>query len=198
LLGAGKARAVVFDILMWQPDPGDKAFQDVLRRFPDGIVLASDYNRQLVGQGRTALAWTLPSATLLSDALPDYRGIGYVSLWPDFDGKIRRTLYQGTLEHLAGEVQPKEGTRDASSSLARRAAEKLGPVELSQPFEPHLFRYTGRPGTFPVIPLYEIFTSWESNFDNGARFNGKVVVVGDAWTMLHDDHPTPFGRMPGA
>ena len=198
LLGAGKARAVIFDILMWQPDPGDKAFQEVLRKFPDGIVLASDYNRQMLGQGRTALAWTLPSSTLLPDALPDYRGIGYVSLWPDFDSKIRRTLYQGTLEHLAGEVQPKEGTRDASSSLAMRAAEKLGPVELSQPFEPHLFRYTGPPGTFPVIPLYEIFTSWESNFDNGARFNGKVVIVGDAWTMLHDDHPTPFGRMPGA
>jgi adenylate cyclase len=198
LLGAGKARAVIFDIFMWQPDPGDKAFHDALQKFPDGIVLASEYNRQMVGQGRTALAWTLPSPTLLPDALPDDRGIGYVSLLSDFDGKIRRALYQGTLEHLAGEVQPKEGTKNAASSLAMRAAEKLGPVTLSQPFAPCLFRYTGPPGTFPVVPLFEIFTMWEKNFENGARFRDKVIVVGDSWTMLHDDHPTPFGRMPGA
>ena len=198
LLGAGKARAVIFDILMWQPDPGDKMFHDVLQRFPDRIVLSSEYNRQMVGQGRTALAWTLPSPTLLPDALPDDRGIGYVSLLSDFDGKIRRARYQGTLEHLAGEVQPKEGTKNAASSLAMRAAEKLGPVELSQPFEPHLIRYSGPPGTFSVFPLFEIFTMWEKNFENGARFRDKVIVVGDSWTMLHDDHPTPFGRMPGA
>jgi len=197
LLGAGKARAVIFDILMWQPDPGDKAFHEVLQRFPDGIVLASDFNRQVVGQGRTALAWTLPSATLLPDALPNDRGIGYVTLRPDFDGKNRRALYQGTLENLAGEVRPKEGTSGASSSLAMRAAEKLDPVTLSQPFAPCLFRYTGPPGTFPVVPLSEIFTLWENNFDNGARFNGKVVVVGAAWSMLHDEHPTPFGGMLG-
>lgn len=198
LLGAGKARAVIFDILMWQADPGDKAFQEVLRRFPDGIVLGSDFNREVVGQGRPALAWTLPSATLLPDALPDDREIGYVTLRLDFDGAVRRTLYQGTLEQLAGKARPKEGAKDASSSLAMRAAEKLGPIALSQPFEPHLFRYTGPPGTFPVVPLWEIFTLWENNFDNGARFNGKVVVVGDSWSMLHDEHSTPFGRMPGA
>jgi adenylate cyclase len=197
LLGAGKARAVIFDILMWQPDPGDKAFRDVLQKFPNAIVLASDYNRQTVGQGRTALAWTLPSMTLLPDASPDHRAIGYVSLWPDFDGKIRRALYQGTLEHLAGDLQPREGIKGASSSLALRAAEKLGAVELSQPFQPHLFRYTGPPGTFPVIPLFEIFAFWESNFENGARFRDKVVVVGDSWTMIHDEHPTPLGLMPG-
>jgi adenylate cyclase len=197
LLSAGKARAVVFDIFLWQAGPGDKEFQDVIRRFPDRIVLASDYNRQTVGQGRTALAWTLPPSTLLPDASPNDPRIGYVTLWPDFDGKIRRTLYQGALEHLGGDLQAKEGTRDAASSLALRAAEKLGPVALSQPIEPHLFRYTGPPGTFSVFPLFEIFALWENNFENGARFHDKVVVVGDSWTMLHDDHSTPFGRMAG-
>jgi adenylate cyclase len=197
LLGAGKARAVVFDIFLWQDGPGDKEFHDVIRKFPDQIVLASEYNRESVGQGRTALAWTLPPSTLLDDASPNDRGIGYVALWPDFDGKMRRALYQGTLEHLGGDLQAKEGIRDAASSLAMRAAEKFGPIELSQPFEPHLFRYTGPPGTFRVFPLYQIFAFWDTNFKNGALFKDKVVVVGDSWTMEHDEHPTAFGRMPG-
>jgi adenylate cyclase len=197
LLGEGKARAVIFDILMWQSDPGEKMFRDVLEKFPGSIVLTSNYDRQTIGQGRTALAWTLPSATLLpDDASPSYRGIGYNTLFRDVDGTIRRTLYQG-LERLEGDLQAKDGIKDASSSLALRAAEKLGPVELSHPLQPHLFRYTGPPGTFPVVPLHEIFMFWESNFAKGARFRDKVVVVGDSWSILHDEHQTPFGTMPG-
>ena len=196
LLGEGKARAVIFDILMWQSDPGEKKFRDVLEKFPDRIVLISNYDRQTIGQGRTAMAWTLPSPTLLPDASPYYRGIGYNTLIRDVDGKIRRTLYQG-LEYLEGDLQATQGIKDASSSLAMRAAEKLGPVELSQPFEPHLFRYTGPPWTFPMFPLFEIFAFWETNLKNGAPFKDKVVVVGDSWTIVHDEQPTPFGTMPG-
>lgn len=197
LLGEGKARAVIFDILMWQSDTGEKRFREVLEKFPDGIVLASGYDRQTIGQGRTTMAWTLPSPTLLPDnASHDYRGIGYHTLFRDPDGTTRRTLYQG-LELLEGDLQAKEGIKDTASSLALRAAEKLGPVELSQPFEPHLFRYTGPPGTFPVVPLLNIFAFWKTNLKNGAQFKDKVVVVGDSWTMIHDEHPTPFGMMPG-
>jgi adenylate cyclase len=198
LLGEGKARAVIFDILMWQSDPGEKRFREVLEKFPNSIVLAMQYDRQTDSQGRTALAWTLPSPTLLpDDASADYRGIGYVSLWPDFDGTVRRALYQGTPELWEGDVQAKEAIKDAASSLALRAAEKLGHVELSQPFEPHLFRYTGPPGTFRMFPLLEIFAFWENNLKKLAPFKDKVVVVGDSWTMIHDEHPTPFGMMPG-
>lgn len=196
LLGEGKARAVIFDILLWQSDPGEKSFREVLDKFPHGIVLTSQYDEQRDGQGRPSKTWTLPSPTLLPDgASHDYWGIGYNTLVPDFDGTIRKTLYRG-VEY--SDLPGKEGIKDASASLALRAAEKLVvPVELRQPFEPHLFRYTGPPGTFPVVPLCEIFMFWESNYAKGARFRDKVVVVGDSWTIIHDEHPTPFGRMPG-
>lgn len=198
LLGEGKASAVVFDIMMWQSDPGEKRFREVLEKFPDRIVLASYCDRQQAGQGRTTMTWMLPSPTLLpDDASADYRAIGYVSLWPDVDGKLRKALYQGTLEHFAGDLRAKEGIKEAASSLALRAAEKLGPVKLDRPFQPHLFRYTGPPGTFPAISLFEIFAFWKNNFEKRAPFKDKVVVVGDSWTMIHDEHLTPFGMMPG-
>lgn len=199
LLVEGKARAVIFDVLFSLPDSGDKEFQEVLEEFPNGIVVVSDWNQQALGQGRTALSWTLPTTSLLPEVSPEHRAIGYDSLIYDPDGKVRRHLYQGTCEQLAGGgVQSEQAINTPSFSLALRAAEKLGPVELKQPFQPHLFRYTGPPGTFPVIPLFHVFALWENNLKNGAPFHDKVVIVGDAWTILHDDHPTPFGRMLGA
>ena len=191
LLTAG-ARAVVFDMAFLQPDKGDDAFQRVLRKFPDRIVLASD-----LAQGQQVKAWSLPTS-ILPDASPEHPAIGYDTLFPDFDGKIRRARFQTTLEQLQGGIQPDARSQDgAPSSLALRAATKLGPVNLSQPFQPHLFRYTGPPGTFPPVPLYQVFAYWKRNFDNGAAFRDKVVMVGDSGSLMHDEAPTPFGLMPG-
>jgi adenylate cyclase len=197
LLVEGKARAVIFDVLFSQPEAGDKEFQEVLQEFPDGIVVVSDWNQQELGQGRTAPSWILPATSLLPDVSAEHRAIGYDTLLYDPDGKVRRHLYQGTCEQLAG-IQSEHSIKNPSSSLALRAAAKLGPVELKQPFQPHLFRYTGPPGTFPVIPMFHVFALWESNLKNGALFQDKVVIVGDAWTVHHDEHATPFGTMLGA
>jgi adenylate cyclase len=150
LLTAG-ARAVVLDIVFWQSDRGEAAFQRVLEKFPDRIVLASD-----LGQGQQVKAWRLPASSILPYASPEHSTIGYDTLLPDFDGKIRRALFQTTLEQLHGGLEPDEGVRGAAASLALRAATKLGPVNLSRPFQRHLFRYTGPPGTFGAMPGSEI------------------------------------------
>jgi adenylate cyclase len=60
--------------------------------------------------------------------------------------------------------------------------------------ELHLFRFSGKPGTYPVIPFYEIFLGpyWTNNFANGAFFKDKLVVIGPAANIFHDEHRTPF------
>jgi adenylate cyclase len=188
----GGARAVVFDIAFLQPDEGDAKFQGVLGKFSDRIVLVSD-----LAQGQQVKAWALPTS-ILPDASPEHPAIGYDTLFHDFDGRIRRALFQTTLEHLQGGIQPDERTRAAAAcSLSLRAATKLGPVKLDRPFQRHLFRYTGPPGTFPPVSMYEVFAYWDSNFGNGARIRDKIVMVGDSGSLLHDEQPTPFGAMPG-
>lgn len=187
----GGARAVVFDIAFLQPDTGDDAFQRVLGKFRDRIVVVSD-----VARGKQSTAWTLPTS-ILPGAPPEDPAIGYDTLFRDFDGKIRRALFKTTLEQLQGGIQPNERIKSAASSLALRAAEKFGPVNLDRPFQPHLFRYTGPPGTFPPVSLYEVFAYWEPNFKNGKEVFDKVVVVGDSGTLMHDEATTPFGVMPG-
>ena len=189
---SGGARAVVLDIAFLQPDTGDDALQAVFRKFPERIILTSDLTPQ-----QQVKAWRLPASSILPEAFPEHSAIGYNTLFRDFDGKIRRALFQTTLEQLQGGIQPDERIKPAASSLALRAATKFGPVKLSQPFQLHLFRYTGPPGTFPVVSMYTVFAYWESNFDSGALLRDKIVMVGDSGSILHDEAATPFGVMPG-
>lgn len=199
LLVAG-ARAVVFDMTFPQPGQGDDAFQDVLLRFPDRIVLGCDVVVETIGPGgQQALAWSIPATSIVPDSSLQHPSVGYIIFPGDFKGIVRRIRYQTTPEQLLGGTPPENGARSAAASLALRAATKLGPVNLSRPFEPHLFRYTGPPGTFPVVPLYQVFVPdyWQRNFDNGTWFRDKIVLVGAAGSIVHDEPPTPFGLMPG-
>jgi adenylate cyclase len=188
----GGARAVVLDIAFLQPDIGDDVFRDVLRQFPGRIVLISD-----LATGPQEKSWRLPTPSILPDASPEHSAIGYDTLFPDFDGRVRKASFQTTLEQLEGGIPSEAGTQTAPSSLALRAATKLESVNPKRPFERPLFRYAGPPRTFPVISMFEVFAYWESNFGSGAAFRDKVVVVGDSGSLMHDDAATPFGTMPG-
>jgi adenylate cyclase len=199
LLMAG-ARAVVFDMTFPQPAQGDDAFQDVLRRFPDDIILGSDLVLETIGPGgEQAWAWMVPATSIIPDSSPDHPSVGYVVLPLEFKGIIRRALYHTTLEQWLGEAPPDDEAKSSPSSLALRAATKLERIDLSRPFERHLFRYTGPPGTFPVVPMFQVFVPdyWQRNFGNGTWFRDKVVLVGPAGSITHDEKPTPFGLMPG-
>jgi len=195
LLAAG-ARAVIFDIVFDSARPGDDAFQDVIRRFPDRIVLGMDFKSETIGPGQDATSWTIPNTSIIPDSSEDHPSVGFVTFWPGFNGVIRGARYQATLEQLKGGVPPQEG-KPAPSSLDLRAAMKLGPVNLSQPFRARLIRFAGPPGTYPPVPLYQVFAYWKENFGNGEALRDKVVLVGPAGTITHDEHLTPFGMMPG-
>jgi adenylate cyclase len=196
LLTAG-ARAVVFDVVFDSPRPGDDALQSVLNRFPERIVMASNLVLETIGPGQQAWAWSTPANSIIPDASPEHPAIGFVNFWPGLNGVVRSAQYQTTLERLQGATPSDEGEKSAPAALALRAATRYGPVNLSRPFEPHLFRYSGPPGTYPPVPLYQIFAYWERNFGNGAAIRDKIVLVGPSGSIAHDESATPFGMMPG-
>jgi adenylate cyclase len=198
LLNAG-ARGVVFDVLLPKSGVGDEAFQGSIRRFPDRIVLGSNFVAERIGPGRQAWSLNLPVFTVVPDPSADRGAIGYVTFWPGFNGVVRTAQYQATLEQLEGGAPPAAGAITAPTALAFRAATKLGPFNLDRPFEPHLFRYTGPPGTYTAVPAYQVFVPdyWQRNFGNGAAVRDKLVLVGSYGNWQHDEHMTPFGAMPG-
>ncbi len=99
---------------------------------------------------------------------------------------------------MHGGIQPDEGVKSAPSSLALRAATKLGPVKLEPAVStPPVSLHAVRPGPFVRFPCFRSLPYWERNFDNGAAFRDKVVMVGATGSIFHDEHSTPFGIMPG-
>ena len=193
------ARTVIFDLLFPKPGPGDEAFQSVLRRYPGRVVIGSNFVSEAIGGGREAWALGLPSSTIVSDDVPPPVAIGYVNFWPAFDGVVRSVHYHTTLEQLEGAPLPPVLDPATPASLAACAVATLNSTELAQPFQPRLIRFSGPPGTFTPLPVYQIFAPqyWQRNFANGAAFRDKVVLVGPAGNWVHDEHATPFGLMPG-
>ena len=192
------ARTVVFDLLFPKPGPGDDAFQGGLRQFPGRIVLGSNFVSEMIGPGREAWALTLPTSTIVPGDL-ESSAIGYVNFWPAFDGVVRSVHYYTSLDQLQGAPPPAAVTPEVPSSLAARTAATVSAPDLTEPFQPRLIRFSGPPGTFPAIPIYQIFVPqyWQRNFAGGAALRDKIVFVGPAGNWTHDEHPTAFGQMPG-
>ena len=198
-LFAAGARAVVFDLLFPKPAPGDEAFQDALNRFRGRVVVGSNFLSEVIGPGQESWGLNLPSTSVVPDSQPGHPSIGYVNFWPGPNGIVRSARYHATLEQMQGAPAPSTVTPETPISLAARAAATLDANVSAAGFEDRLIRFSGPPGTFPPIPVYQIFVPlyWQRNFSAGEVVRGKVVIVGPYGNWAHDEHATPFGAMPG-
>ena len=198
LAGAG-AKAVVLDLIFAAPGSGDDKLRAALDRYADQVVVGVNFTggKRAGGEG---LSVVYPSDTVLpvkNEAAPwnDPR-LGFVNFFSgenvgprEVDDIVRRAVFR-----VSGDRGlPPHGTLE---SLASRAVKKLGAGHLvPDDTAPHLFRFVAPPGDgFRPIPLYTIFlpSHWSNNFDGGKFFEGKVVVIGPAANILHDEHRTPF------
>ncbi|MCE0524228.1 MAG: adenylate/guanylate cyclase domain-containing protein [Methylacidiphilales bacterium] len=195
LLGAG-AKVVGFDLIFRDPKPEDAAFRQVMDKYPGQVVIglniADDLN-----------TFTLPPATLLPSGSATDEQVGYLNYFPDEDGVIRRTNYRTNLEFL----NHQEGADKLPMihSLSARMVEQGGfAAQAPNDLETCAFRFgsTHLPN-LPRIPSYSLYTifdpqSWQNNFQNGAYFKDKIVLVGPEGNWSKDVMPTPWGIMAGA
>lgn len=199
LLNAG-ARAVAFDLLLPKPAIGDLKLLETTRQFPDRILLGSNLTVETIGPGQRAWSLALPASTVIDNPHPSHPSIGYVNFWPGYNGVVRTAQYQVTMEQLQTGGTTAGPNAASLFSLAYGIASRIAPPDLRRPFAPKTFRYSGPPGTFPAVPVYQIFVPlyWERNLGNGEALRDKVVVVGPFGNWAHDEHPTPFGQMAGS
>ncbi len=194
LAGAG-ARVIVLDLVCASAGPGDDALHQALEKFKDRVVIGYDINvgQTERGEFRELL---LPNAAILpSDAthspVEDER-LGYVNIWPDFDGVLRRVNFRQTSAQV-GELVP-EGV--VLESLDGRVLRKFGRADaIPTDFRSRMFRYTAAAGSgFRPYPVGDILSPklWKTNFASGNDFKGKIVLVGPTAGIFHDAHDTPF------
>ena len=198
-LAAAGARAVLIDLLFLSPKAGDEQLQDALERHGDRVVLGSNFVKGTPDAGNVTTTLSLPAASLIPPSeLPDRR-IGFVNHFADADGILRRVRYQVTLEDF-GTPTGAEAPQ-AYDSLAAATLRKIGRPDLIPGQTPMVIRFAGPAGTFRPHPVFEIFlpSFWQANYQGGAFFKDKIVIVGPEGNFQQDAHPTALDEaMPGA
>ena len=199
LVRAG-AKVVLFDLTFPASKESDARFRLALDAHKPNVVIGTNFvSGATIGFARSRTTYSRPPESLVPASAPDDDRLGYTNFWSDPDGVVRRAQYRITFDQVEG-LQP---APDAEQfvSLAARALVKAGHADaVPAGLDSQLFRYTGPPRVgFPPLSLFEIFVPdyWRQNYGSGEFFRGKIVLVGAEGSWAHDEHLTPFGRMPG-
>ncbi len=214
LMQAG-AKVVVFDMLFPTERDGDAQLRAALDKYGDHVVIGSNFADDPRPGAQRSLA--PPARDLIADGVSDSR-VGYVNFWPDYtDGVIRTVKYRMTQT----EAYQTADNGQVYYSLAARALQKAGhgamvpgalrglrfapedfpPPSLIPDAWKRLFHLSeDAPGEgFKPVSLYMLFLpdAWKNNFQNGAAFKDKIVLVGPYGNSLKDQLLTPYGLMDG-
>lgn len=201
LVKAG-ARLVVLDIVFAAEGLGDSLFADALKRQSNHVILGWNALEQ---SGEFTFVFPNPSLIPSEDSRFDPR-VGFVAVWADGDGVVRRGFYRLTMADIYERVAEKKvevGKDQIVESLSARTLRALGEADkLPALGEWPLIRYTGRPDAgFREISLCDLFlpNTWKANYAEGAFFKDKIVLVGPTANIFQDMHTSPFipARMKG-
>jgi adenylate cyclase len=192
------ARVVMFDLVFSPPNDGDPAFAAALAKYHDRVVVGANIDLSTDNQTNMELSKrrnqiVSPNTTLIPPPQTADPRVGYVNFWPDpIDGKVRTALFTISERKLAGDT-PFEGD-EVLASFATRGLEQMGRgADVPRDQRPHLLRFS-EPGAYPAKTLYEVFDPqlWQANFQNGAFFKDKIVVIGASSQVAHDVVDTPM------
>ena len=181
------ARLVMFDIVFDKPKEGDDKFRAALDRYRDKVVIGANFDLSQVRQQGNAIVNVPPAENLIPPPQMQDDRVGCVIIFPDpLDNRIRSVCYRFTGQQLLGyEPLPGEVPYEA---LSARGLRKLGHAsDIPNDLEGHLLRF-GEANAYQPQPLYEVFDpkSWKANYQDGAYFKDKIVVVGASSQIAHD------------
>ena len=187
------AKVVGLDLMFPTPKEGDEELLQAVTDKGDRAVLGGTFE-EVSNAGRTSVQLTLPAAlaslgaTEISQENSAGR-VGFVNLWPDSDGIVRRADYHRQFQSIP------------AVSLACRMLEKAGYADRIPASGSGLLRFAGPPNfNYKSIPVYQLFvpSTWEKVFKNGEMLKDKIVLVGPYGNWSKDVIRTPYTTaMPG-
>jgi CHASE2 domain-containing sensor protein len=190
------AKVIVIDLVFAADADGDDELRAALDKYHDRVVIGANYTLAQTDRGEPGKL-TTPNASLVPDASGQPSAldprVGFINIWLDDDDIFRRTRFRTTNHELQDAVNTAPGT--VLNSFDARALEKFGAAEKIPAVNTRQkIRFTGPPGTWPVIPLGDVLTPkiWERNFAGGKFFKDKLVLIGPTANIFQDTHRTPF------
>jgi adenylate cyclase len=199
-LGDAGAKVIVFDLVFAAAGPGDAELKQAIEKYRDRVVIGYNINWTKTDQ-RNYVELQLPNADVITahgtNSPVEDLSLGYINVFADPDGKLRRAYYRQT-GHQIEDILPPNVVLE---SLDARVLRAFGRPDLIPPdFEGMRFRYTGPPDTFKPARIGDVLSPkvWAANFHSGADFKDKIVFIGPTTVLFHDVVDTPFTTpMPG-
>jgi adenylate cyclase len=190
IVNAG-ASVVMFDMVFDRPNDGDPAFHAALDRYRNKVLLGANFDLSQVGQGLGTISVPPTGALIPPPQMEDDR-VGYVIFFPDaFDAKVRSARYTITDRQLQQYLP--QSYEKPYKSLSARVMDKIGrSADVPRDLQAHLIRF-GATNAYQPLHLWELFDDkqWHFNYQDGAVFKDKIVMVGPSAQILHDFVPTP-------
>ncbi len=207
------AKLVILDLVFAEPGTPeeDDALAAAIARHPEKVVLAGLFSP--IGQqedGHQVFTFTEPYVQFL-ESDPEPR-IGFANFWPDIRDSIIRSArfrssvgkesnleLKGEYEYysIAGQIMDAYGLEvPDEDQVLRFTAQSLkfkddsGNDQLEKRFGADVYRPRS------VARIFSD-TFWKTNFDDGAFFKDKVVLIGPVAERFQDFHETPVGRISG-
>lgn len=193
LIQAG-AKVVALDIVFAGETEADEKLKAVLDRYRDQVVVGANFV-SLESEGKSYDTLQYPPPSVIDPGtnhpMQDVR-IGLIGTERDPDGTIRRIAFHKGDD--VGSVVPPEVTVE---SFAARILRQAGRTDVIPPgTETHRFRYAAKPNQgFARVPFIDLFhpNVLEKNYNPKGYFKDKLVIIGPAASIFHDEHRTPFG-----
>lgn len=182
-------KLIIFDLVFRGSKPGDAAFAESLRRFPNHVVVGSSFD---IDDEETLAIYTQPPPEIAENA-----AVGLVNLPTADQGVVRGLFLHATPSSFRRLVSdPHEKVVPSMAVEANRLLTgKETPVDLT----PKRFPFSRPLPASRIIPFYEIFfpDTWKRNWGSGAKLKDAVVLVGATDARFQDYQQTPLGRMAG-
>ncbi|HXA09876.1 MAG TPA: adenylate/guanylate cyclase domain-containing protein [Chthoniobacterales bacterium] len=199
LVDAG-AKVVAFDLTFPTATPEDPPFRLALDRYKEHVVIGSNFiSSASRGFATVDASLTRPPESLVPETQPMDDRVAFTNFWPEEDEVVRQAQFRITFEQVQGNLPGPKTERFLS--FAAQTLIKAGRADaVPGGLDERLFRFTAPPRIgFRPHSLFEIFVPdyWQHNYQSGEFFRGKIVVIGAEGNWQHDEHPTPFGSMPG-
>ena len=191
LMAAG-AKAVAIDVIFSTPssygEADDQKFAQILQQHSQ-VVLAAQYSQLETPQGIGTQI-----STPLSEFCPDSSCLGFINFFLEPDGRIHR-LGEQFLTHLNQSSPPDQA--EALEQFPAFATSTLNAAQIQYPRRSgdSIFFY-GPAQTFEQIPFWLVLDSntWKANFQSGAYFKDKIVLIGSTASTHQDFHAAPFSQ----
>lgn len=197
LMKAG-ARQVFLDLTFFgkTTPEDDKAVADALQRYKGKVIIGAKFV-----PGEDGMRIDYPNPTISGADIPSDGTWGYLNFWPDSDDVVRRARYQ-TNQFRVEQDQNKDAIPGPNDplvpSVALALAWHINPKASSNAHEWESIRFC-EPEAYEAISFHHLFVPdlWKANFQEGAVFKDKTVLIGVTTQEQHDVQRTPLGDIDG-